>query len=262
MIGQDKNKELLRQWRLNRSIPRFIIIEGDDGSGRLTFAKMIMKQLNAEGVISEISKGAVNETIENAYKVASTTCYIFEDADEMSTEAKNSLLKVVEEPPNKAYFIMTINSTRNMLETILSRGTLVRMEPYTPSQLNEFTDDEGVLTLARTPGDCKDFIPELCQRAIVLAKDICKALADKKGVEVLKHCSELKAKETDENKVDCILFFRAFRKIWLKLDKTLIGLVYIQAADRLLNYKSVNKKGIIEAMLINILKERKDAEIS
>ena len=45
MIGQNKNKELLMQWRMNKSVPRFIIIEGDEGSGRLELAKVIMKLL-------------------------------------------------------------------------------------------------------------------------------------------------------------------------------------------------------------------------
>ena len=41
MIGQKKNIETIINWRLNKSIPRFIIIEGEEGSGRLMLSKIL-----------------------------------------------------------------------------------------------------------------------------------------------------------------------------------------------------------------------------
>ena len=67
MVGQEKNIDTIIKWRLNRSIPRFIIIEGDRGSGRLTLAKIILDQIKATGIICENSKSAVNDVRNNDY---------------------------------------------------------------------------------------------------------------------------------------------------------------------------------------------------
>ncbi len=47
--------------------------------------------------------------------------YIFTDADAITVQAQNSLLKLIEEPPAYAYFIFTASSKNILLETILSR---------------------------------------------------------------------------------------------------------------------------------------------
>ena len=121
MIGQKNNINTLIQWRCNRSTPRFIIISGDEGSGRLTLAKIIIKMINAKGIIMGNSISEVRETIENAYTITEPTFYIFRNSDDMSVSAKNALLKVVEEPPNNAYFIMTVQNIKNMHCTIINR---------------------------------------------------------------------------------------------------------------------------------------------
>ncbi len=47
--------------------------------------------------------------------------YIFTDADNITVQAQNSLLKLIEEPPSYVYFIFTAESKNAFLETVLSR---------------------------------------------------------------------------------------------------------------------------------------------
>lgn len=47
--------------------------------------------------------------------------YIFTDADNMTVQAQNSLLKLIEEPPEYAHFVFTVTERNNILETIRSR---------------------------------------------------------------------------------------------------------------------------------------------
>ncbi len=47
--------------------------------------------------------------------------YIFTDADNITVQAQNSLLKLIEEPPSYVYFIFTAESKNVFLETVLSR---------------------------------------------------------------------------------------------------------------------------------------------
>ena len=52
--------------------------------------------------------------------------YIFVNADTMTSEAANSLLKVLEEPPSQVVIILIAESTVPMLPTVVSRCQLVR----------------------------------------------------------------------------------------------------------------------------------------
>lgn len=261
MIGQKNNIQTLIQWRCNKSVPRFIIIAGDEGSGRLTFAKAILKTINAKGVILGNSISDVRDTIEQAYYITQPTCYIFRDADDMKNEAKNALLKVVEEPPNNAYFIMTVHNIDNMLGTIRSRGTVIKMEPYTMQELRSVSEDELSLEYCNNIGELQ--IPhEEIQRAEDCVDGVLKALKEKSGTRLLKACTQLKAKQTETDKIDSLLFYRVFQKrLYRMFENFELSFECIQPlfiCKQELNRNTINKKASIESMLIKMLEEIKE----
>ena len=260
MIGQKNNINTLIQWRCNKSVPRFIIISGDEGSGRLTFAKAIIKMISAKGIIMGNSIAEVRETIENAYTITEPTFYIFRNADDMKNEAKNALLKVVEEPPNNAYFIMTVKNIDNMLGTIKSRGTVIKMEPYTREELLSATNEEVLLNYCSNIGQLQIDKSDI-QKAEKCADDVINALKNKSGTNLLKACTQLKSKQTEEEKVDCLLFFRVFQKKLYEacnddLFKT-ISVYHISRCMQEISRNTINKKASVECMLISILDELK-----
>ena len=264
MIGQKNNIKTLIQWRCNKSVPRFIIISGDIGSGRLTLAKVIIRMINAKGIIMRNSIAEVRETIENAYTITEPTCYIFRNADDMKNEAKNALLKVVEEPPNNAYFIMTIQNIDNMLGTIKSRGTVIKMEPYTREQLLSVTNDEVLLKYCSNIGQTMEDAENI-KNAEYLVNEVFQAFRNKSGTKLLKACTNLRGKHTETDKCDCALFMRVFRKNILSLDESLlqsISIYHITRCMQELSRNTINKKASIECMLINILEDIKNAKIS
>lgn len=260
MIGQKNNIQTLVRWRCNKSVPRFIIISGNEGSGRLTLAKVIIKMINAKGIIMGNSIADVREAIENAYTITESTCYIFRNADDMKNEAKNALLKVVEEPPNNAYFIMTVQNIDNMLGTIKSRGTVIKMEPYTQQELKSVCDDELKLKYCINIGELQ-VAHEDIQRTEDCVDDVLKALREKSGVRLLKACTQLKGKQTESDKIDCLLFFKVFQKQFYKIydcsNLSLTALRDIFVCKQELMRNTINKKSSIESMLIKMLEEIK-----
>lgn len=266
MIGQKKNKDIITRWRLNKSVPRFIIIEGAEGSGRLSFSKIIMKMLNATGIIVGNSIADVRTTIENCYQNVNKTVYIFRDCDDMSVQAKNALLKVVEEPPNNCYIIMTCTDLNNILTTLKSRASILKMEPYTEEQLLELNDDREIIKYLHTPEEVLNCDEKKLNEIIELGNDILGALLVKKsGTEILRLCTRMKSKKDDEKGIDCSLFFSVFSTLFFErcinnsIDYKIVEkLAKIRSNAVLqLRRKAINKKNVIESMLIEMLMEVK-----
>ena len=65
---------------------------------------------------------------EGIYRIA-----ILENLERLSRESPHALLKLIEEPPKDAFLILTTRNHHQILETILSRVTVVRL-PQDPNQ--------------------------------------------------------------------------------------------------------------------------------
>lgn len=61
------------------------------------------------------------------------------NAEKLTIEAQNSLLKLLEEPPSNTYILLVTNNHKALLQTIISRATLNRVEgsELVPQSANE-----------------------------------------------------------------------------------------------------------------------------
>lgn len=56
-------------------------------------------------------------------------------ADKLSESASNKLLKLLEEPPQKSYFLLVCDQTDGMLPTLVSRCQKIRLPPLTKDEI-------------------------------------------------------------------------------------------------------------------------------
>jgi len=86
---------------------------------------IITRQTDEKGAQKrEISIGQIRDMIADAYVVpndADTKAYILLDGDWIGPAAQNAMLKVLEEPPAQAGFILCAESPEGLLDTIRSR---------------------------------------------------------------------------------------------------------------------------------------------
>jgi len=66
--------------------------------------------------------------------------YIINNADKMTVQAQNALLKIFEEPPSYAVIILIVSNISNILTTILSRGVQVRFNPLPPKEIRKYLE--------------------------------------------------------------------------------------------------------------------------
>lgn len=187
MIGQERLLTRIDKM-IEAGFPRFTIICGNKQSGRKTIARYIAKALGAYLINSSIKVDDVREIIDLAYKQTEPIVYLLADVDKMSPAAKNALLKITEEPPRKAYFIMTLQDINNTLATLKSRGTVLNIDPYTPTDLLKYAEDkeykltkeeqEIISNICTVPGE----VDTLVRYDILTFYDFAKTVVDNIGI--------------------------------------------------------------------------------
>lgn len=257
MIGQKNLLTILNNQLVDDKLARFIIIVGEAGSEKNFVAKELAKQNNILCIeVPDCKIDTIRQMINDAYTVAKPTIFSITNADDMSVNAKNALLKVTEEPPNKARFVMTLQNISNTLDTIKSRATIYQADKYSKNQLEEYCNTKGykdkelLLNICSTPGDidlinsygAKNFYEFVCK--------VTDNIATVSGANSFKIAKSLKLKDTDEG-YDLALFFKTFFLVCIMNNWFNGGaLTGKYLAD--LHFKSVNKQMLFDAWLLKI----------
>jgi DNA polymerase-3 subunit delta' len=108
--------------------PDLLIIERDEGKNRLGKDK--------------ITKGLESWLALKPYS-SKFRLVIIRDAHLMTLEAANALLKTLEEPPDYAVIILVIDNNY-VLETLLSRGQIIKFMPLSDLEVKTFLQQRGI----------------------------------------------------------------------------------------------------------------------
>lgn len=94
-------------------------------------------------ITSKKSVGAdeIRDIISDVYTKpfkASKKVYIIEDGDSLTVQAQNAMLKILEEPPSYAVFIICVANAELILDTVRSRSRIVRFVPAPDEKIIEY----------------------------------------------------------------------------------------------------------------------------
>lgn len=103
-------------------------IEIDDDSRQLKIDQM-----------REMQKELVYKPYEGQRKI-----YIINDADRMTSQAANSLLKTLEEPPSYATIVLLAEDVNKILPTVFSRCQHIKLSVISRDKIKEFLLREGI----------------------------------------------------------------------------------------------------------------------
>ena len=218
MIGQKTLLGRIHNLIQENKFPKFVILTGQKGSGRHELWKCIKDELGGTCLNFGTSVSDVRQSIVEANKIKGTTviCTFF-DADNMSVQAKNALLKIVEEPPKNVYYIMTLENISNTLPTIKSRGVEFQMQAYTPTEIGEyakkyrFTSDEMsvVADICETPGEVETLHNDGVLAFDEYVRTVVEHIATVSGANCFNIANRIKFKDED-NGFDLRLFLKSF----------------------------------------------------
>ena len=87
--------------------------------------------------------------------------YIIDEAEKMTEQAQNAMLKTIEEPPEYAVIILLTVNSKLLLSTILSRCILLNVRPVARGQITRLlTEHHGIASfMAEVAADFADGVP-------------------------------------------------------------------------------------------------------
>lgn len=224
MLGQAKLIAQIDDLIEKEKFPRFSIVVGEKGMEHEDVAHYVSEKMGADYIkLPDVKVDTVRIMIQQAYKLHKTTVFCIPNADDMSINAKNAMLKVVEDAPNKAFFVMCLEDLSNALATIQSRGIVFRMYQPTIAEIEEFArelyvdkkqiDEDEIRLIGKICSSAGDVVymthhgaKNFYKYAEYVAHNICEV----SGAEVFKFSDKLALKD-EEEKYDCRLFLKALQ---------------------------------------------------
>lgn len=159
IIGQSFAKKYIANSINKNKINHAYLFAGIDGVGKNTFAKEFAKYLlkinhleNSPDYISIEPQGSSIKIAQirnlqsdvivkphGDYKI-----YVIDNAEKMTVESQNALLKTLEEPPGYVIIILITNNKNSLLDTIKSRCDIVKFLPIPSVELKRYLEDKGI----------------------------------------------------------------------------------------------------------------------
>ena len=281
ILGQEFAKKYIINAIRNNKINHAYMFEGIDGIGKNLFAKELGKILintnNAESSPDYITIEPTGNSIKIAqirelqsdiiikphsnYKI-----YVINDAQKMTVESQNALLKTLEEPPEYAIIILITNNKESLLPTIKSRCEIIKFLPISIMELKKYLMDKGIdekraLLLANFSRGSIEKALELSESTdfTIMRDDIqnyIQHILDKNIIEILNIQSDM---DKHKDKITVLLdmminYFRDMMMCMGNIDKDMIingdRITFIQNMSKKITYSQVSK-------VIDIIEETK-----
>lgn len=97
--------------------------------------------ISVDDIREQISGNVVIKPYSSPYKI-----YIVPEAEKMTQQAQNALLKTLEEPPEYAVILLLTSNVNALLPTILSRCVVLNMKPVPDQLVRKFLMEEVKIT--------------------------------------------------------------------------------------------------------------------
>ncbi len=176
IIGNDLIKDQLKSAIKTKAIRHAYMLTGEKGMGKKTLAEAFLLELFCEEtddsrrpclscpqckkilsgnhpdvIYIRHEKPAVISVDEIREQLMDTTdikpylgkykVYVIPDADKMTPQAQNAVLKTLEEPPAYVIILMLVNDDRSLLDTVRSRVIKESLRPLTDNAVREYLQE-------------------------------------------------------------------------------------------------------------------------
>ncbi|MEG0478666.1 DNA polymerase III subunit [Peptostreptococcus sp.] len=160
ILGQDSVKKRLNRAIESNKITNAYIFSGPEGVGKKMIAKDFASSLigidannSPDYTLIDAKKGENSIKIDQIRKLNTSMglkpysdykIYIINNAEKMTVQAQNALLKTLEEPSSYGIIILISKNEQALLQTIRSRCTEVKFSPLNRNDIKKILINEGI----------------------------------------------------------------------------------------------------------------------
>ena len=177
VLGNDQVRAYFRHAIDSGKVSHCYVLGGEEGLGKMTLAKAFAQTLLCEASVGRpcmrchscqqflsgnhpdvIYPGHEKPTVigvddvrreivgdiqirpySSDYKI-----YILDEAEKLSVQAQNALLKTIEEPPAYGILMLLTTNPASLLDTVRSRSIVLNMRPVSEAELKSYLQQNGV----------------------------------------------------------------------------------------------------------------------
>jgi DNA polymerase-3 subunit gamma/tau len=138
VLGQPEAISILSRFVKKENVPHVILFHGPSGTGKTTLARILATKLKCRGK-DLIEKNCadfrgidtireIRSHISHVPIMGKSRVWIIDESGELGRPAQNAFLKILEEPPNHAYFFLATTEPQKLLKTIRTRCTEIKTQ--------------------------------------------------------------------------------------------------------------------------------------
>ena len=167
--------------------------------------------ISIDDIREQVNNDIVIKPYSSRYKI-----YIIADADMMSVQAQNAILKTIEEPPEYAVIMLLTENAETLLPTIRSRCVMLKLRNIKDQLVKKYLMEQGNMGKAIMLATSEHF-NEIKEEAVHLLRNI-NDLDLNELIEAVKRCMSYKLEITDYMDVIAVwyrdvLIYKATRNV-------------------------------------------------
>lgn len=241
------------------TLPHSIILKGKAGSGKHLICDYICGLFDLSRI--DIKDSINSDLLIGMYAFNLRYLYVI-DIHSLLTKDQNSLLKVLEDSPTNAYYILIVNDEDILLPTIENRCFKLSTHVYSKEELGTFISDKNedrelILTLSETPGDIERFKSQNLKGMMELSNKIIDKMKVASFYNALS-ISDKMAYKNEKSKFDLNIFLSVFKNCLLESllqEATSLKMSYYNELikfNKKLEVRNLNMKHLFENFLTHL----------
>lgn len=147
IVGQKEAVTTLQNLFNTKSVPHAILLSGNSGCGKTTLARIIAKNLGCHPTDTTEINCSDFRGIDTIRDIRSTIgqnplcgpcrVWIIDEAHQMVSGAQDAFLKLLEDTPDHAYFILATTNPNKLLATVRNRCTSIKVTPLSTDEMED-----------------------------------------------------------------------------------------------------------------------------
>lgn len=146
VVGQSQAVAMLKKFVQKKKVPHTILFSGDSGCGKTTLARIMATHVGCNDLdLIEINSASfrgidtvreIKQQCRMAPISGKSRVWIIDECHQLTKDAQNAFLKLLEEPPSHSYFFLATTEPKKLLKTIQTRCTSVKVRSLTVAEID------------------------------------------------------------------------------------------------------------------------------